>query len=358
MVGFQDDTLRGALGRLRGGALRVLFTEALALHLPLLLFLGGAVVLALRFGLGIERAGASWALVLGALAPATAWAVALRRLPDEATLAAWLDRRSGGTGLVLLEYDTGDDRWLAHAQGTYQRLGARAPRPEGDGTTLWASLPAALFAALCLWYTPPAPGPALPIGLLESTVEGLSRRLTRAVDQGLLPEERVGQLAERLEDISGGLDEAGLEQAFEAMDRFRQDLDRDVAGFADELAAMREALESIAPEDKEALAEALASALADPRTAELAQAAAQVMAGGELPALDPSLLAGLDPGSLAGMQGAVSEALAGRLGDLAQAGFLSPEALEAALARRGDLRSASELRRHHHEDCESRSGGL
>ena len=231
MVGFQDDTLRGALARLRSGAFRVLFTRALALHLPLALFLGGALVLLLRFVLGVERIDATWALALIAAAPLTALLVARRRLPDEGTLAAWLDRRSGGTGLVLAEYELADERWLAHAQGTYQREGARAPRPEAEGTTLWASLPAALFVGLTVWFTPPDPGPAIPVGLLNASLDGLTRRLERAMDQGLLPEERIDELAERLEDIAGGLEQGGLEQAFESMDRFRQDLEQDVAGF-------------------------------------------------------------------------------------------------------------------------------
>lgn len=359
MVGFQDDTLKGALARLRSAAFRVLYTRALALHLPLALFVGGALVLVLRFAMGLGRIDAAWALVLAVVAPVSAWLVARKRLPDEGTLAAWLDRRSGGTGLVLAEYELADERWLAHAQGTFQRHGARAPRPEAEGTTLWASVPAVVFVALAMWFTPPDPGPAIPVGLLNTSLDGLTRRLERAMDDGLLPQERIDQLTERLEDIAGGLEEGGLEQAFESIDRFRQDLEQDVAGFADELAAMREALESLPPEAKDALAESLAAALADPRTAELAQAAAQAMAGMDPAAMDPSALMGLDSEALAGLQDAVSAALAERMGDMAQAGFLSPEALKAALARRGDLREARNLRAHEHsEDCASKRGGL
>jgi len=359
MVGFQDETLRGALARLKSGAFRVLFLEALALHLPLGLFLGGGVVLLLRFAVGLERIDSAWGLALVALAPVTAMLVARGRMPDDGTLAAWLDRRSGGTGLVLAEYELADERWLAHAQGTYQRMGAHAPRPQAEGTTLWASVPAAIFVALAIWFTPPDPGPAVPMGLLQSGLDGLTRRLERAVDQGLLPQERVGELAERLEDIAGGLEDGGLEQTFEAMDRFREDLERDVAGFADELAALREALESLPPEAKDALAESLAGALSDSRTAELAQSAAQALAGMDAASLDPGALMALDSEALAGLQDAVSAALAQRMGDLAQAGFLSPEALAAALARRGTMREARELKPHEHDEtCASRRGGL
>jgi hypothetical protein len=358
MTGFQDDTLKVALARLRSAAQRVLFTRALALHLPLALFLGGALVLGLRFLAGLERLDASWALVLVALAPLTAWLVARSRVPDEPTLVAWLDRRSGGTGLILAEYDLGDSRWLTAAQSTFQRQGAQLPAPAAEGTTLWSSLPATLFVALALWFSPPAPGPALPLGLFQSTMDGLSRRLERAMDEGLLDQGRMEDLSERLEQIAEGLEEGGLEQAFEAMDRFTRDLDEDVDGFAQELAALRETLESISPETKAQLGEALAKALSDPATAALAKSAAEALAGMDPSAFDPAALMDLDSGDLAGLQAAVSAALAERLGDLAQAGFLSPEALAAALARRGEFRKLPKGELRHAEDCDSRSGGL
>ncbi|MDF1797624.1 MAG: hypothetical protein P1V81_00480 [Planctomycetota bacterium] len=358
MTGFQDDTLQGALARLRSGASRVLFGRAIGLHLPLALFVAGVGVLGLRFLVGLDRGDAAWPLLLVLLAPVTAWIVAQRQLPDEPTLVAWLDRRSGGTGRLIAEYDLGDSRWLGAAQSTFQRQGANQPAPVGEGTTLWSSLPAALFVGLAMWFSPPAPGPALPLGLFESTLDGLTRRLERAMDQGMLDPGRVDALAQRLEEIAGGLEQGGLEQAFEAMDRFTRDLDEDVDGFAEELAAMREALESISPETKAQLGEALSKALSNPATAALAKSAAQAMAGMDPSALDPAALMNLDSEAIGELQAAVSEALAGRLGDLAQAGFLSQSELASALARRGKFRDLKDFKEHHCEDCSSKKGGL
>lgn len=89
------------LGRIRGALWRVLAVRLLTRYLSVWVFVWGGALLALRWlGVAWEGAAAGGGLVLLALV-AAACEVARRQLPARARLVAWLDSRSGGSGLLL-----------------------------------------------------------------------------------------------------------------------------------------------------------------------------------------------------------------------------------------------------------------
>jgi len=194
-------------------------------------------------------------------------------------------------------------------------------------------------------------------------LNGLVERLADLEELGLMDDERVEELAERLKEITGGLDEGNLEQALESMERFSEQMDEESGRLADMLAAAREAMESVSPEDQEALAEAfqrMAESFAgSPLAAEAMANAEKLMEG--LEGMDMSGLEGfegLDLSDLSGVQGAMSAELAAKLSEMAQAGFLNQNALAKALARRGKPGNFDKFDFAHADDCESKKGGL
>ncbi|MDG1500337.1 MAG: hypothetical protein P8R48_10240 [Planctomycetota bacterium] len=361
------EDLDGALTKLHGSALGVLWARSLGAHLPLALLIAGTLVLVMRFMGDLGRQEAAYALLLVVLAPVTAWLVARGRVPARADLVAWLDRRSGGTGRILTHFAVGDERWSAMAASDCRRESSTAkPLAPDYSPAAWRSLPAGLFACAALWVSPVSAAAGPPVALFENMLNGLVERLADLEELGLMDDERVEELAERLKEITGGLDEGNLEQALESMERFSEQMDEESGRLADMLAAAREAMESVSPEDQEALAEAfqrMAESFAgSPLAAEAMANAEKLMEG--LEGMDMSGLEGLegleglDLSDLSGVQGAMSAELAAKLSEMAQAGFLNQNALAKALARRGKPGNLDKFDFAHADDCESKKGGL
>jgi len=369
MVSFQDEILDGALSRLRKTARNVLFAKRIGTYLPLAVFLAGGWVLLARFVFELGRVDALWGLLIVLLAPIVAWVLAGRELPADTALVAWLDKRAGGTGSILTQYELGDARWVRSAAVACHQNHATDNLPEpAYQTAFWGTLPAGLFVALALWFSPRVPGPALPTGLFDRTLEALTERLQELDATELLESDALEEMTDRLEDIAASLDAGGLEQAFEALDRFQEDLVDLAEEHAEELAAMREAALSASEGLSEELAAAFSKALGDPAMSAMLKAAAeklQAAGGGALDAFegmeglqDFGDLSGLSPSDLEALGGAFSEELARKLAEMAQAGLIDQSALERALARRANPRSLKDLEFHHADDCASKEGGL
>ena len=360
------EDLDGALTELRGSALRVLWARSLGAHIPLALLIAGTLVLVMRFMADLGRQEAAYALLLVVVAPITAWLVARGRVPARVDLVAWLDRRSGGTGRVLTYFTVGDERWSADAASDYRRASSIAkPLAPDFSPAAWRSLPAGLFVCAALWVSPVSAAAGPPVALFESMLDGLTERLADLEELGLMDDERVEELAERLVEITGGLDEGNLEQALESMERFSEHMDEESDRLADMLAAAREAMESVSPGDQEALAEAfqrMAESFAgSPLAADAMANAEKLMEGLEgmdLSGMDLSGLDGLDLSDLSEVQGAMSAELAAKLSEMALAGFLNQNSLAKALARRGKPGNFDKFDFHHADDCESKEGGL
>ena len=90
--------LVGAIRGLRRRIVLGIFCEALALAVPVLLFVAGVWILVARFLLGEPLGVALGGLAAVVLAlPFAVWRT-WRSLPDDASLVAELDHYSGGTG--------------------------------------------------------------------------------------------------------------------------------------------------------------------------------------------------------------------------------------------------------------------
>jgi hypothetical protein len=359
-------TLETALTQLRGGALRVLWARSLGAHVPIALLVSGTAVLVLRFVADLSRQQAALALLVVVITPFTAWLVARGRIPARPYLIAWLDRRSGGTGRVLTHFDVQDERWSEAAASDFKRMSARAKPQTPDFSPLaWRSLPAGLFACAALWFQPLEASAFPPVALFESMLSGMTERLNDLEDLGLMDDERVEELAERLSNIELRLADGNLEQALESMDRFSKNLSEESSRIAEMLATAREKIESIPSEDLAALAEALQemakSFAGSPLAAEAAEKAEALMKGLEgmdLAGMDMSALRGMDLSKFGEMPGALSAELAAKLSEMAQAGFLDQAGLASALARRGKLGNLKDFKFKHAEDCASKAGGL
>lgn len=341
------------------------FEEALALATPALIFVGGGWVLFARFALGMDVYASLWGLGVVTLAlPFAVWR-AQCAVPDERALVAELDRESGGTGTLVTQYELRDTRWQPQAASVWNA--ARPERREAAlGNGLWGSFFALLFVGLAVWFAPPAPASGLPAGLLNGALARLTTELEDMQAVGALDPERQAEWAERLKDIADNLDAGGLEQAFEAMDRFRDDLERLANEHADTLAQLREAALNAAEGHREELLNALQQALSNPATQELVQNLMKELGrkDGEsaLSQMDPNALQAMleQLGGSQGLEGLSAEMaaqLAKRMGDMAARGFIDQQALAEALKRRLSPKSLRELKPKHAADCEIHDGG-
>src|SRR5436190_4220926 len=93
--------LDGLLIRVRNRVMLAVFMASAVRFLACALITLGTLILVLRYTLDIERSQAARLLWLLPLAPAAAWLHARRLRPSLAAAAAWVDLRSGASGLVL-----------------------------------------------------------------------------------------------------------------------------------------------------------------------------------------------------------------------------------------------------------------
>jgi len=352
--------LAGAIRGLRRRVVIGSFCEALALAVPLLLFVAGVWILVARFLLGEPLGVALGGLAVVALAlPFAVWRT-LRSLPDDAQLVAELDHFSGGTGVLVTQYEVGDERWVPQAVRVSHALRLPALEPR-VGNGLWGSLFAVLFIGSSLWFAPPAPAADLPRVLLDSALERLADKVDGLDAIGALSPEQLEELTERLAELGTNLDAGSLEQAFESLDRFQDELGRLGTENAELLAGLR-ALASELGSNTEVQAE-LERMLADPSTSRLLESALRELGASGGLSFDPQelgaeLAALAADGRLDAFRGELSQALVQRMGNLAGKGLVDPAALRELLNRRLSLAPPSTRPAKHSADCDVHNGGL
>ncbi len=318
----------------------------------------GTLALLLRLGAGLDAGRAAFALAPVVALPAAAWVAARRRAPGLDTLAAALDRGTGGSGALVTAFEVDDARWgqrvaplLVAAPAGARADRGRVTRRVLGGAAFAAAALAVPVAALRTGAAGPPPAvfePALArveaqlaaldelVTLPPDTRDGLRETLERLREEARASEdpeatfEALARLAERAERTA----EEALDAAATADAQLGEAAARAAAG-ADAEAALGEALAELAegPLDLEALLADLPAGLA----AELAEAGLDLAASaGALPeglSLSPELAEGLSE--------ALRELLREQLEALAAAGLLDPAALaglgEHALIDPADL---------------------
>lgn len=311
--------------RLRQRAMLASLVGVGSTHLLVASLLAGTAVLLSRLLLGLSADRAALVLIVVALVPLTAWFVARRKFLSHEGAAAWLDVRSGATGILVTELELADARW----EGRANEVLARAPklpairlRPAATRSCLGLA-----FALLALWIDIPKHVMGPPPALFKSSLATLREQLETLQEEVALDESTAQELEARMDRLEQeATDSENPEATFEALDRL-----------SDRLAS--EALEA----QESALAAAAelkgAAALADQNPAEaevqFADTLAKLMEDGLLRNLPSALTQelgangaelpeglALDPAMLAKLSREFAKALEGKLGKLAQAGLL------------------------------------
>jgi hypothetical protein len=323
--------LDGSIARLRRRAWASQLVRELSLHLALALFAAGAIALGLRFGLRWSRPDAALALWLVALAPLSAFLRARPGLLSRRGAEAWLDVRSGGSGLVVTAAELDDPLWRVEAE---RRLaGAPAPPRLRLARPLLKLVPALGFAAGALVVEPPPARAGTPQRAVLGVVERIEEKLATLEETLQLDPAEAEELHARLERLRAEAGEARPEASFEAVDRLEERLEALAREALDEAERARGELAAGSGQDLEAEQAALERALETLSRSALARELPESLRG----KLDASLRLPegleLSEAELAGMSQELRELLAARLGELAQAGLLKP----------GELRRVEQL---------------
>lgn len=353
--------LASALATLRRERARRQFLEALALATPLSLFAAGGCILLARFVGHQPLPDALWGLGLVALAPAFAVWKARRGRLDARALAVELDARAGGTGVLVTQFELGDERWAPQVAQVCARPREAVGEPElGNG--MWGSLFGLLFVGTVFLFQPVDPAPTMPLGMLTGKLAQIAGALEELDGLGGLEPRMREQFEERLSEIEASMERGGLEEAFESMDRFRDELERLAGEHAGTLADLREFAEGMAGGRNEELIAALEGALGDPAAQRLLQETLQQLGADFDPASMQdlsSLLESLGKNQdLAALSGAMSEAFAKRLAELDASKLVDPRLIAEALAKRAKPRSSKGKQPRHDADCEALHGGM
>lgn len=330
------------------------------------LFAAGAVALIAR-ALGRLDAGAAALAFLVALPTAwTAWRTARRRGLSRAGATAWIDLKTGATGLVCASGEVDDPRWAAALASRLER----APELPRLRTRQLAGPPVAAcaFGLAALWVPLPEATPEPGRRLFERSLERLSEKLA-TLDEELTVDERTRtELESTLARIEDELADAPTESLLEALDR----LDGSLADAAED--ARRRAEEALAGIERASSAGGEAGAMDDGALEALAELGELGLLGdlaaagalgelgelgdlGELGAADAELGEWLaeHPEALAELQSELRELFDGKLGRLAEAGLLGSGKPSMSAS---DLERFAELVEHVcDERCEKEPGG-
>ena len=311
--------------RLRQRAMLASLVGVGSVHLLVALLLAGSAALLLRLLLGLPPDRAALVLFVVALVPLTAWLVARRRFLSPEGAAAWLDVRSGATGILVTELELADARWEGRANEALARaprLPAIRMRPAAARSFLGIA-----FALLALWVDIPKNVMGPPPALFESSLETLREQLETLEEEVALDEATAEELEARMDRLeSEATDSENPEATFEALDQLSDRLETEALEAQESALAAAAELEEAAslvdenPADAEVkFAETLAMLAEDGLLQNLPSALTQELGanGAELPeGLE------LDPAMLAKLSQELAKALEGKLGKLAQAGLL------------------------------------
>ncbi|QDU66797.1 hypothetical protein [Engelhardtia mirabilis] len=319
----------------------------------LALVLAGAAALLGRAFLGWSMGEAAWTLALLVVVPPVAWIRAARRTPSLESAATWLDIHTGGSGAVVAALERPlDGVWASSADS---RLAAG--RSAGDlklprlrtAPLLRPSAPAAVFSIACL-LIPLGSGLVEPPdakAAIERRAEDLREQLEVLDETISLDDDRVQEFEDRLRAALEQAADGNTESSYEAMDRLELDaeaLAQRAAEAAEEaLRAMSDAASDMASdpagarEQLDAMADAMQAAGLDPGELSPELSAALDELASQLEALPRGAtgeegLAALEQlaqelAKMAELSEELREALAKKLGELAEAGLLEGAAL-------------------------------
>ena len=217
-----DSRLSRPLRRLRRKLILARWLGRCARVGALVLALAGSAVLLARVAFELETEEALWLLSPLALVPFIAWRGVREHVPSEAGAAAWLDLRSGAKGILLAEFEQGDERWAARLERQLDRL------PELPALRVGAFLrplaPALAFALLALFVPLSKADPGPSTSYFDRAIEGLSDQLQVLEEVADLDEETQQELERRIEELAGSVDAQKPEAMLEAIDSLRQEL--------------------------------------------------------------------------------------------------------------------------------------
>jgi demethoxyubiquinone hydroxylase (CLK1/Coq7/Cat5 family) len=231
-----DLRLSRPLRRLRRKLILALWLGRCARQGALVLALAGSAVLLARVAFELGSQEALWLLTPLVLVPFNAWRGVRDRVPTEEGAAAWLDLRSGAEGILLAEFEQGDERWAA-------RLGRQLDRlPELPALRMGAFLrplaPALAFALVALFVPLSKAAPATSTTFFDQAIEGLADQLEVLELVADLDEQSREELQRRIEELAANVDAEKPEAMLEAIDSLRQQLGleaRDAARLAQTL---------------------------------------------------------------------------------------------------------------------------
>ncbi len=341
---------------LRRRAVCASFLGEWSIHVLVALFAAGATALLLRLLAGLTVEQASWAFGMLALTPLSAWMRARRRFMSQEAVAAWLDVRTGATGTLLAERETGDERWLNRAQDLLTAAPA-LPRMRLQPAALRSGTGVA-FAALVLLVPMPDTVAGLPPSFYDSALDSLHEKLEALEEEVELEPDESAQLHEQLERLESEVkQEVSPEASFEAIDQLAGEMENSALEAQESIEQAAEALnESQADQgqaEPEEAREALERALSKLAEAGLLSSLPEGLAAklGQDAALPPGIT--LDISELGALSDELRDLLEAKLGKLVKAGLLNPDALKK-LAKLGDL---SEFKEHSCPNC-GKPGGM
>jgi hypothetical protein len=311
----------------------LLFKQALGFATAWL-FIWGTTVLALRSALGTPRLPMLWGLAGLVPCIGIAWLAARRRVPALASVRALLDQQSRSGGLLMAGAEQPLGRWEASLAPVV------IPQVRWHSRRAWLTLAAAVAFLVLAFLVPQrlaelGSGPRLEVG---KDVEKLAEQIEVLKEEKILEPTRADDLEKQLDKVRDDALGRDPTKTLEALDHLENETKKSAREAAEEAGRKSEKLAQA-----QSLAEALQQAgdKLDPKLraevmAELSARAKKAEAEKDLDKLDPDLAEALDKGFLDEKDLAkLSDALNGskgrlgkRLGRLAKAGLLDPDALK------------------------------
>jgi len=355
------------LRRLRRQLTLAIWLGRSARWLALGLAVSGAAILIARVAFEVEAERALWLLAPLAVLPLLAWIGVRDRVPSEQGAAAWLDLRSGASGLLLADYERADERWAPRFDRQLDRL-PELPSMRVEAFTR-PVLPALGFAVLALLVPISRAEPGASTSFFDRAIEALAGQVETLADVAELDETVGRELERRVQELAENVDPDRPEAMLEAIDSLRKDLGREGQQAGEKAQEMFDRFGAIA--EQSGLTPALAQELLEGQLGELATStnfsellSEMQKVAPELQGLSERLGQGgfelpkgieLTPEQLKALSRLAQSQLRGKLGELSLAGLANLDGLMA-----GDPRDALakliEQFHEHDEDC-TKPGG-